>query len=1231
MAPQVSRPVSGLVSDSNPFRKRFSDIPSAVDVVLDDQEAVEIDLDGLPDDPTELCTLLENENVAREYWMIIVLAYAKHHKLDLAIEVLTKAVGANSQSAQKDKLAMLTCLCWLYLWKSREAPRMIPDGTLVSEARTKDYYLRQSTSVLNECSRINPSFPPLFLARGVLYLLRASFQQPSSQSRTPSSQDQSERVLVVRQAIKCFEDALRVSNNKNMLALMGKSRAQYSLGMYAEALASYQQVLSKMPDLSDPDPRIGIGCCLWQLGYKDDAKVAWERALKVNPDSTTANALLGVYHLNVCAHMSLESPEFATLYKKAMTEYIQRAFKSNKEFPLACVNFSGYFFLRNMVPTAESLARKAIEFTNINAIASDGWYLLARKEHINGQYVRALEYYKKADEARGGVEKGYLPAKFGLAQCQALTGDVDGAKFRLEKIIQQSKTMEAMTLLGTLHAEEIFRAQSSGVKEDMSNERKKAIALLEAVRQACKDPEKKMLPDKTVLLNLARLYEDEAPEKSYQCLLEVEQILLGKLFEATKIHADVEDEASRKELLRDDLPPALLNNVGCFHYRSERYEQARTVFQTALNACVKSSQCDEAFDTDAHVTTISYNLGRAYEIDNMPEEAKKVYRGILEQHQDYTDASTRLAYIALRQHPTDEGPKATTALFQQDPANLELRALYGWYLSRSKKRSTNLAEDPEQRHYKHTLQHYDKHDRYSLTGMGNLYLANAREMRRDTEVDREKRSKTYERAVEFFDKALQLDPRNAYAAQGLTIALAEDKKDYNGAIQMFVKIRDTLREASVLINIAHTYAELKQYAKAIENYEAALAKDRGGDPHILACLGRVWLMKGREEKNVAAVKRSLEYSQQALGIAKDQIHFEFNVAFVQIQLAQLLYTLPVAQRTLAEVEAAAQGLDEAIESLSKIAQSDNPPYPKNDIEQRANMGRNTMRKQLERAIQAQRDYEQKNAERLRQALEFREAEKQRLEEERRKAEEEALIVKKRIAEAREKIHEKDLILAEKRALDTKPKEDEYTTEIDSDGQEHKVKRRKGGRRKKKNTERSADEGDDSGKERKRRRGKRATQASSPETDDEEGGPKKKRKLVRKGSGKKGRQFKSDELVVESDSDAEAATASGNAETSEDEEGHVSAMEVDKEASGEEGTAGQEKRASEDKPEANEATDDEKESEKASSPPAAGAPEPKVQSMETEGVHHDKDGDGDVTMEDDAPPAVEELSGEDGGE
>jgi RNA polymerase-associated protein CTR9 len=464
----------------------------------------------------------------------------------------------------------------------------------------------------------------------------------------------------------------------------------------------------------------------------------------------------------------------------------------------------------------ESLSRRAIELTDVNAIASDGWYLLARKEHHHEDIAKALDYYSKSDQARGGDERGYIPAKLGAAQIRVLMNDFDGAKFRLEKILQQAKITEAQALLGTLYAEDVFSAQSAKSKEDMTNEMKKALSHLEAVRMTWTDLKKNASPDSSILLNLARLYEIDHPEKSLKCLEQVEQMELDEIPDEDKPQG-IEDEAEYKSVLRESLPPQLLNNMGCFHYQSEKYARARELFQTALNACVKAGDKDQSIDTDALVTTISYNLARTYEAEGMPDEAKRVYEGLLDRHSEYTDAVTRLAYIALRQSPANEGPKAIQKLYRDEPANLEVRALYGWYLSKAKKRTLNFTEDQEQRHYKHTLQSFDKHDRYSLTGMGNVYLAIAREMRRDTEQDKDKRRKNYERAVEIFDKALQLDPRNAYAAQGIAIALVEDKKDYNTAVQILMKVRETMKEASVFINLGHTHCELKQYAKAIEN------------------------------------------------------------------------------------------------------------------------------------------------------------------------------------------------------------------------------------------------------------------------------------------------------------------------------------------------------------------------------------------------------------------------------
>ena len=501
-----------------------------------------------------------------------------------------------------------------------------------------------------------------------------------------------------------------------------------------------------------------------------------------------------------------------------MTVYTQKAFKIDKEYPLTCATFGGYFLPRHAWTTVDSLARKAIELTDVNAIASDGWYLLARKEHSlhPPNLSKALDYYNRADNARGGGDRGFLPARFGAAQIHVLNGDTDGAKFRLEKIVQHTKSLEAMVLLGALYAAEVFANHVSTTKEDKSTEQKKAIAMFEAVRLTWKDPKKPIKQDTSIPITLSRLYEADQPEKALSCLQQVYQMSVDKLAKHQK-YEDIEDRELRNAKQREHLPPQLLNNIGCFQYQLEKYEDARETLQAALNACVKMGEKEDPVDMDGTITTTSFNLARTYEALGSLDDAKQVYEGLLERHDDYADARTRLAFIELRQNPTVDGPKAMADLYEAEGSSLEVRSLYAWYLSKSKKRATNIADDQEQRVYKHTLLNHDKHDQYALTGLGNLWLTTAREMRRETDQDREKRRNTYQKTMEFYQKALQLDPRNAYAAQGVGIILADDKKDFTAAVQIFSKVKDTIRDASVSINLGHVYGELKQYTRAIES------------------------------------------------------------------------------------------------------------------------------------------------------------------------------------------------------------------------------------------------------------------------------------------------------------------------------------------------------------------------------------------------------------------------------
>ncbi|KAJ5728039.1 hypothetical protein N7493_004369 [Penicillium malachiteum] len=1120
---------NGLNGDTMPAPSsftalRFSDIPDAIDIPASSFDSeVEVSLLDLPEDPTELCTLLENERAAKNFWVIIALAYAKRKQIDHAIDILNKGLASVAHGATKEKLGLLGWVCWLFMLKSRQAPRVAPEGELYSEAKTKDHYLQQATATLNEASRLNPAYPPLFLARGVLCLLRASLYPP--RAVRPGAIDTSERVEALRQALKCFDDSSKAFGGRNIMAILGRARAHYMLGRYAEALEGYQKVLMKVPNLTDPDPRIGIGCCMWQLGFKDQAKAAWERSLSLNPESKVANILLAIYYLYDSSRRSTTDPMFGSLYKVAMTQYTQKAFKLDKEYPMTCAMFGGYFLLRKQYPTVETLARKAIEQTDVMPIASDGWYLLGRKSHYENDNARATEYYNRSDQARGGGEKGYLPAKFGAVQMQVSNKDFDGAKFRLEKIIQQSKNPEAMILLAALHAEEVFAVQKLGGKEDKSNEIKRAISLLESVRSMWKDEKLNLTPDESVLVYLSRLYETTAPEKSMQCLVQLEELQLAAI-PASARPEGIEDEEEIKNALREHLPPQLLNNMGAFLYQNEKIALARGMFQSALNACTQLREKeDNKTNVDALITTISYNLGRTYEAADMWDEAKKVYEGLLERHSDYTEASARLTYISLRQSPTDEGPKKMAKLYEAESTNLEVRSLFGWYLSKSKKRTANLAEDHEQRHYKHTLQYHDKHDRYALTGMGNVHLLSARDMRRDTEAEKEKRRKVYQRAVEFFDKALQLDPKNAYAAQGIAIALVDDKKDYSAAVQILSRVRETLKDPSVYFNLGHVYAELRQYSRSIENYEIALSKDRSRDVQILACLGRVWWLKGKQEMNLVTMKTALDYAQRAQAVSPDQLHLQFNVAFVQNQIAQLAYSLQNTQKTLQDVQDAADGLKEAIETFERLSKEKSPPYPSAALEQRANMGR-TISKQLDRAMQSQKEYEENNASKLQQAREAREAAAKEREEELRKAQEVELERKRKIAEERQQMAED----TERQAAQRRERE-EAEHERATAWNEETERKKSASKRKKKGGDDfiAGDEEEQEG-------------SVEPESDGETAAPKKRRRLERRSGGKAqatkaasktSSKFKSSEMVVDSDDEGEEEAAATPGDEDED--------------------------------------------------------------------------------------------------
>jgi RNA polymerase-associated protein CTR9 len=223
---------------------------------------------------------------------------------------------------------------------------------------------------------------------------------------------------------------------------------------------------------------------------------------------------------------------------------------------------------------------------------------------------------------------------------------------------------------------------------------------------------------------------------------------------------------------------------------------------------------DADAETDDLLITLSYNLGRLEEDAKNIDEAKRTYEGILKKYPDYIDAIARLCYLDAIESSFDPSSRLLKELLLIEPTNLESRALIGWHLSHQRRSRT--VEDAEQKHFVQTLRYFDKHDTYSLISLANNVLRHAREMRPQTEAEKEKRKKEYARAVDMFQKALELQPKNAYAAQGIAIAFAEEKK-FIEANMIFNKVKETLKDTSVSINMGHCYADQRDWARAIQN------------------------------------------------------------------------------------------------------------------------------------------------------------------------------------------------------------------------------------------------------------------------------------------------------------------------------------------------------------------------------------------------------------------------------
>ncbi|KAH9448500.1 hypothetical protein Pst134EA_027811 [Puccinia striiformis f. sp. tritici] len=938
-------------------------------------ESLELDLAefcGGEGSVEEIVGIFLQEKLPAKFWTRAAMEYWKRDLKQDAISLANQGLQAlRDQDRMSECLPLLCQLATYAINLSRGLPTFkleTPEYDTVPPAQpTADETLAKAAQYINEAARIESRNPLVLDSQATLYLAQKNYDQ----------------------AFTTCEEILK-ERPTHLPALLGKARILFHRKFFRPALKLYQQVLRLAPKVL-PDPRIGIGSCFWFLGDHKLARQAWERSLLVNPGraSQGARLLLGLSHFQTSKDIHLPDEVQFNAYQKAMSD-IQAVFKMDRNNAAAAAVLANHLLTANNWPTATKMAERAVQYANTGSTLVEARLVLARAFHAQGKLTEANREYR----ASAPVDRSSLTAILGVAQISVVRNELSLAINMFENVLRrQPRCIEALSNLAALRTHLAFTSSSS---TEASSEKAKAKELYEQITRlfATRVKTSPIDPGDEGIMP-PRIREVASDPDLY--------IEIARLSCDTDINRAL--KAYRQSLtVREDLgksiPAMLLNNIGVLEWKNGNLNEAQERIESALAATASAVVGDETEREINERTAVCmlFNLGVICEQANDKEKAKDIYERILARHPEYVDAKARLALMYLSEKNFDKTNALLKEALTSQTGNGELRALYTYFLIESNQvkqaRDFTVA----------TLKDHDKSDVYALCASGALLYTQARENKAiGPEASLDRASKFF-RSTEFFEKALQLDPQCAFAAQGLAIALAEHvispsnvnapgsngsfaadasvvrAKNLRDSITILNKVREALNDGSVYVNLAHCHYLRDEFDRAIENYSTA-SKRFYDDKNVLVLLylARAWYQKATKDRSFAALRNALTFVQTAKGYHPKDGAIAFNLALVQQKGLELLVDLPPSKRTLAEIKTAIADAQSAQEAFGELAAkpAGTVPFDIDIAHQRKRYGESLLRRTSELS-ESQEAYESSEIAKIERARQERENERQKL-------------------------------------------------------------------------------------------------------------------------------------------------------------------------------------------------------------------------------------------------------------
>lgn len=973
--------------------------PTALDIPLKaSEELVSIDLEtDLPEDPNDLRTLLVEENSDKEHWLTIAAAYCNQEKIEEGIKLATMGLevfeGAN-------KASLHTFLSWAYLKRAKENQHN-------PEQRNKD--LAEVENHLKESISIDPTWVGNMLATVDLYYQRGHYDKALETSD-----------LFVK-GIQAEERRTGKSLRPNCMFLLMRAKLLYQMKNYAASLKLFQELLVTNPVLK-PDPRLGIGMCFWQLKDYKMATTSWERALALNPSNTDASilVLLGKFHNSIA--VAQNDIEFTEKITAALTD-LNNLFKDeqNKENPVLLTLLQSYFYLqKNYQKVINIYERKILprESMIANPIMSESAFWCARAHYALNDHKKSFIMFQESLKRN----EDNLLARFGVGQAQLKSDLVEESIITFENLYKSHENIQEINyILGLLYASKCLnsRDESASTKETLKlNE--KAIQFLEKYIKLTTAKKNQLVIPRAYLV-ISQLYDKQS---KYKQSLDA----LTKVLEELNV------------IDPSEIPVEIFNNLGCFYFISGDLTKSMEFFEKAKSKAIGNKSLEISID---------FNIARTDESNDL-NKSQTVYETIASAHPNYIAARVRNLYCKfIKNQDIESDIKEVLNKFNSNP---EVRSFYSWYLKKSHKETMETSHDRE------TLVKYDSHDVFALISLANLYVVIAKDTRKSSNPKEQDKSKhSYLKAIQLYQKVLQVDPLNVYAAQGIAIIFAESKR-LGPALEILRKVRDSINNEDVHLNLSNCLLEMNEYSKAIENYEILLKKfdNLSNKSYIHSLLGRAWYARGMKEKSVEHLNKSLINTTLALEeeskAEKKNIKFvaslKYNTALLQFQIAETLRRANVQDRTLAALKEALVSLTSGLDLLKEIKDIEEfNIIPKEEIEQRIQLGETTMKNALERCITEQEAYEEEQEIKLSKARKLLEENEQKEKERIAKEEEEKRIEMEKKAEEFRRLQDEAQKLIQERDANI-VNEDDVDFAEEEEGKKKRRKNTEGGKRKK---------------------------------------------------------------------------------------------------------------------------------------------------------------------------------------